>query len=513
MPSSSTSFDYIICGGGTVGCVLADRLSHAGNSVAMIEQGPEDYSDILMSPVAAPRLHGTPYEYNFMTTPQQNVGNRALPNYGGKLLSGSSGVNYGLWTRGHTVDYDTWAESVGDDRWSYKRLLRYFKKTERHYNPDGDREQHGFDGPISTTAGHRNYPLRETVFNAFTKSGVTFNPDANGGNPIGLGAFTENWTTGEGAHRQPASKATVARVLIDKTTKTADGVVLVDGRMFTASKEVIVSSGALKTPQLLMLSGIGSSEHLSEHGIDAIADLPVGLSLHDHISASLFWKLRHPERGLALGSPLFNKPEYGRGNPFEWVVTSTIAPEDLKTGHVETMLAYAPIAGGGSDFKLPFDGTHISTPVVLLLATSRGTVTLADTDPNADPIIDPHYLETEADKQAMRTGMRVAMRAMETEDGQSMVLGETPPPGYKALTSSCSDAELDVRLAIIGSSFFQNAGTAAMATVVDTKCRVKGVNKLRVCNASVLPLPIAAHYQAPMYAFGKAMADVILGKA
>ncbi|KAF2803141.1 FAD/NAD(P)-binding domain-containing protein [Mytilinidion resinicola] len=438
-----------------------------------------------MSPIAAPRLHGTPYEYNFMTTPQPHVGNRALPNFGGKLLSGSSGVNYGLWTRGHSVDYDTWAESVGDDRWSYERMLKYFKRMERYYNPD------------------------ETVFNALTKSGAKFNPDRNGGNPIGLGAFTENWTTEEGAHRQPASKA--YDLSEASTTKTAKGVVLVDGRMFTASKAAIVSSGALKTPQLLMLSGIGPAEHLAEHGIESIANLPVGQNLHDHISASLFWKLRNTERGLALGSPFFNKPEFGRGNPFEWLVTSTIPPEDLKKviakdslspndpyiheprGHVETMVAYAPIAGGGSDFKLPFDGTHISTPVVLLLTASRGTVTLANTDPNVDPIIDSHYLETEADKQAMRTGLRVAMRAMETEDGQSMVVGETPPPGHKALTSSCSDADIDERLAIIGSSFFQNAGTAAM-----------------VC---VLPLPIAAHYQAPMYAFGEAMADVILGKA
>lgn len=139
-------------------------------------------------------------------------------------------------------------------------------------------------------------------------------------------------------------------------------------------------------------------------------------------------------------------------------------------------------------------------------------ITLASTDPTADPILNPKYLATETDRAAMRAGMRLALRIMETDIAREVVEGETPPPGHQALTSACSDADLDRRMQIVGSSFFQNAGTAEMGTVVDTQCRVKGVPNLRVCDASVLPVPLAGHYQAPMYAFGEAVADMLLNQ-
>ncbi|PQE13535.1 glucose dehydrogenase protein [Rutstroemia sp. NJR-2017a WRK4] len=358
----SSTFEYVIVGGGLVGCVLASRLSQAGHTVALLEAGPEDYSPQIMSPVAAPHLHDTPVSWNYKCTPQPGLNNRAVPNYGGKVLSGSSAVNYGLWTRGHSTDYDCWAEKVGDDRWSYKRMLKYFKKVETHHDRNGDSDAHGFNGPITTTAGARRYPLGDTVFTALVKSGNPWNSDMNGGNPLGLGAFTENW---KDLQRQPAGKAydlskatvftesPVARVIIDPESKTATGVKLVDGRTFNATKEVIVSCGTLRTPQVLMLSGIGPAAELRSFGIPVIADLP---------------KLRNPELGLAVGSPLFNKPEYGHGNPTQWITTSTMPKEELAKVievdkmdpndrfiseprcHVEFIVPYAPVVGGGSDF-------------------------------------------------------------------------------------------------------------------------------------------------------------------
>jgi choline dehydrogenase-like flavoprotein len=544
---TENSYDYIICGGGTVGCVLASRLSHAGHRVLVVEAGPEDYNEQIMSPIAAAQLHGTAFEYNLMSTPQPGLGNRALPTYAGKLLSGSSAVNYGLWTRGHSADYDAWAEVVGDDRWSYKNMLKYFKKVQKHHDLGGNPDWYGFDGPISTTAGVRIYPLRETVYQAMTAAGIPFNPDINGGNPLGFGSFTENW---KNAQRQPAGKAydlsratiltnsVVARVDFDES-KTATGVTLTDGTRYAARKEVIVSCGALKTPQLLMLSGIGPEGHLSQHGIKTIVDLPVGEGYHDHPSATLFWKLKNPEKGFALGSPLFNQqPEYLHGNPVEWLATvstpreelvqaakvDNISPQDhpyLKEprASIEIMICYGPISTPTPSFQLPFDGTHISTPVILLLPTSRGKITLANTDPKADPILDPNCLATETDRVALRAGMRLAMRIMETDPAREVVVeeGDTPPlPGYYApLTSTnSSDAEIDQRIQMVGGTFVQNAGTAAMGTVVDSQCRVKGgVKNLRVCDASVLPVPIAGHYQAPMYALGEAVAaDILLGE-
>ncbi|KAJ5083571.1 alcohol oxidase [Penicillium angulare] len=491
----SDSCEYIICGGGTVGCVLACRLSHAGHSVLIVEAGPEDYNEQIMSPVAAPHLHGTQFKYNMMTVEQPGLGGRSVPNHGGKLLSGSSGINYGLWTRGHSVDYDAWAELVGDNRWSYKNMLKYFKATQTHYDPNGSPEKYGFSGPITTTAAARTYPLRETIRESMLVAGLEYNPDTNGGSPFGFGPFTENW---KDAQRQPASKAydlSKATVLTNKAiarielneSKTATGIVLIDGTRYAATKEVLVTCGALKTPQLLMLSGIGPQSHLAQHNIPTIANLPVGENYHDKISATFFWKLKNPEKGYALGSPAFNKPEFRHGNPMEWVATISTPHEELvkaaqadnldlrdpylqePRGNVEVMIAYAPIAGGGSEFRVPFDGKHISSPVVLLLPTSRGSITLASTDPTADPVLNPNYLGTETDRAAMRAGMRLSLQIMEADIASGIVEGETPLPGYEPLTSACSDSDLDRRMQIVGSSFFQNAGTAAMGTVVDTQ--------------------------------------------
>lgn len=535
---TDNSYEYIICGGGTVGCVLAARLSQAGRRVAVIEAGPEDYSELIMDPMGAPKLWGSTYEYPMQTIEQAGLDHQKMPIYAGKLVSGSSAVNFGMWTRGHSVDFDMWAETVGDERWSYEKMLPYFKKVEKHYDPDGNPELHGFDGPISTTAGACQYPLRETMAKALDGAGLPFNPESNGGNPLGYGWYAENWKDGR---RQPAGKAydlskatvitnsVVAHVDVDES-KTASGVTLTSGTKYTATREVIISCGALKTPQLLMLSGIGPEEHLSQLCIKTLVDLPVGHGYHDHPSATIFWKLKDPDKGLALGSTSFNNPEYFKGSPMEWLVTSSTPHEDLvraveadkanpddhpllkkePRSNFEIMFCYGPIVSGGSSFQLPYDGTHISSPVVLLLPTSRGALTLASADPTADPILDPKYLQTNTDLATLRAGLRLALRIMETDAAKEVVDGETPPPGHAPLNSGSSDADLDRRIRAVGATYNQNAGTAAMGKVVDSQCRVKGVKKLRVCDASVLPVSLAAHYQAPMYALGEAMADAIL---
>ena len=517
---SVSTFDFIIAGGGTVGCTLASRLSNAGHSVALFEAGPEDYSEKVMFPLAAPTLLGTHLEYNYLSKEQSHLGNRQIPNYGGRLLSGSSAINYANWTRCHSADYDAWAHLVDDKRWSYQGLLKYFKKTEHHHDPSGNPEIYGFDGPMCTTAGARKYPLRETVQGALSESGLPFNGEANAGCPLGYAALTENWKNGK---RQPAGKAydlgkttifteaIVKRIVIDEESKTASGIELLDGRTFMAAKEVLVCCGSIKTPQLLMLSGIGPSNHLSFHGLATLVDLPVGQNLHDHASATLYWKLRHPERGLAIGSSLFMRPEFKDGNPVDWIVTASITDTSQAAkidrialddplirqprGHVEMFVSYAPIAATAF-FDYSLAGTHISTPILGLLPTSRGTISLANKDPSADPIIDPNYLDTEIDREALRTGLRIAISAMlSTAQGQSIIEEETPPPGQSQLTSLSSDEDIDRRLEVIVRSFYQCGGTAAMGKVIDTDLRVKGIHCLRVVDASILPLPLAGHYQ------------------
>ncbi len=372
---------------------------------------------------------------------------------------------------------------------------------------------------MHTTAGARKYPLQDSIQGALSESGLHFNREANGGYPLGYAALTENWREGK---RQPAGKAydlnsttifteaVVKCIVIDEDKKTASGIELLDGRTFAAAIEVLVCCGSIKSPQLLMLSGIGPSDHLSSHGIPTVVDLPVGQNLHDHASATLYWKLRHPERGLAIGSPQFMKPEFMDGNPIDWIVTAPIADTTQAAkvdkiakddplirqprGHVEMLVSYAPIAATAF-FDHNLAGTHISTPILGLLPTSRGSILLANREPSADPVIDPNYLDTEIDREALRTGFRIAMRTMlDTPQGRS-IIEETPPPGQPRLTSSCSDQDIDRRLGVIVRSFYQCAGTAAMGKVVDMNLRVKGINRLRVVDASILPLPLAGHYQ------------------
>ena len=403
-------------------------------------------------------------------------------------------------------------------------MLHYFQKV---------------DKVMHTTKGSREYPLREPLQKALLEAGLRFNQDANNGNPLGFAALTENWKDGK---RQPAGKAydiskasvyteaIVKRVIIDEK-RTAEGIELLDGRIFTADREVIVCCGSIKTPQLLMLSGVGPQDQLASHNIPIIADLPVGMGLHDHLSATMYFKLKHPDRGLAIGSSRFGEmaPDFKSGNPIDWIVTESIkdplqaantqniaVDDPLRAhprGHVEFFISYAPIAAPAF-FDYSLAGTHISTPILGLLPMSRGSISLVGRDPTEDPMIDPNYLDSEMDREAMRTGIRSVLHIMlDTATGRSIIEEETPPPGQSPLSSSSSDSDIDRRVAAVGRSFFQCAGTAAMGKVVDTTLRVKGVEKLRVVDASILPLPLAGHYQYPVYAIAELAADIILAAA
>lgn len=213
-----------------------------------------------------------------------------------------------MWTRGSVSDYDLWASIVEDKRWSYNGQLPYFRKTETHHNPEkADPKQHGFDGPILTTAEARKYPLTDAMRTAFLKgTGLPAIDDANAGSPIGLAPYTENWHPK--GYRQPAGRAyglkgvevvtnaQVRRILLEG--KRAIAAELVDGRIFRAEREVIVCCGAIRTPQVLLLSGIGPAEELEKHGIEQLVDSPeVGLNFHDHVAMTQFFKVCIPLTG------------------------------------------------------------------------------------------------------------------------------------------------------------------------------------------------------------------------
>ncbi|KAJ4361106.1 uncharacterized protein N0V89_001675 [Didymosphaeria variabile] len=551
---ASMIWDIIIAGGGIAGSVLATRLGQRNPElqILVVEAGANvSHHPLTSAPLDAFAEHFSELDWAYSTVPQTHLGGRTAYAAAGKALSGGSATNYGTWTRGNYADFDKWASLVGDESWGYDGWLKYFKKTENYFEGNGSDwvQQHGFDGPITeesvtSSSPKRKYPLREPLVAAWNRVGVKGIPDGNNGHPIGRAELVEDFKDGK---RQLASEAyglgalknvkiltdtLVKRVIVKDQNgkKTAVGIETANGTLYQAAKEVVISAGAYRTPQVLQLSGIGPTAVLQKHNIPVVLDAPeVGRNFHDHLAVCQWWKLR--ESGLALGSAELTDPAYFKGLPADWVVTQQYTAEQLKmpiqadgeeveshhllgsdVAHTETLVVYAPAGAAIANVDVPMDGTHIASAVLVMSPTSRGSITIAGPDPATSPLIDPNYSATNVDRAVMREGMRSVMEVLQnTPEMQEFVESERAPDGFVPLTKDSSDAEIDERVTRVGNTFFHAAGSAAMGKVVDTKLKVHGVDGLRVVDASVFPLPITAHYQAIVYALAERAADIISG--
>ncbi|KAL8754257.1 MAG: hypothetical protein Q9184_005171 [Pyrenodesmia sp. 2 TL-2023] len=287
-----------------------------------------------------------------------------------------------------------------------------------------------------------------------------------------------------------------------------------------------------------MFSGVGPKEELEKYGIRQVVESPaVGKNHFDHLALHQAWKLKHPERGLALGSPAFNDPAYMLGYPVEWIATDAVPSHILEqaliedaggqpdihpkshpnllpsTAHLAFLIAYAPL-NLSPDYNVPLDGSHVSSGALLYKPTSRGRISLSSADPTADPVVDPRYYSTLADKQMLRAGVRRIGQIMETAAARGIIEGETTPQGMPSLTSSASDEDIDARIRGYSEVWHHSAGTAAMGkdiqdSVVDAELKVHGLKNLRVVDASVFPEPISATPQATVYAIAELAATLI----
>ncbi|KAF2261792.1 alcohol oxidase [Lojkania enalia] len=555
MSSNTQSFSFIVVGGGLSGVTIASRLSQyfLSSTVALLELGSNRIDDPKVTDTQNMGIIFDPeFTVDYCTTPQKHCNNRRLLNMAGRTLSGSSGVNVGVWLRAPKSDYDLIAKRAGNTRFEFENMLPYFKRIQTYWNKEGDPNYHGFEGPIHTVGG-REYPLREHVKKSAEGLGHQFNPDNMTGDPTGLSSLTQCFkeTSPSTSTRQHAGKvydlskvhvqtdSRVARVLFDDV-KRAIGVELASGEKIFARQEVIICCGAQKTPQLLMLSGVGPSDELRKHGIKEIADAPgVGDQLFDHLRLGQYFKLKHPEKGLAFPFQGNMKSEYGQGMPLDWWIYGNIPPSEIegylkadnlegakdkthphlqeKRCHYMSAAFYAPMLANPEYYPdiNPLDGEHISTLSINLLPTSFGTVRLRSADPNDEPLVDPRFLSTQTDRFILRRAVRESLRLIETEPLASEIAGETPPadPRYPALTSRSSDEDIDERIAVLSETMAHPMGTCALGSVLDSEFKVRGVQGLRVCDASIFPGIMGTMPSQSIYAFAEMCADLVAGRA
>jgi choline dehydrogenase-like flavoprotein len=515
--------DYIIVGGGLTGCAIASLLSRSVKkpSVVLVEAGPDPTgkanTDTFLNGLS---LLGGELDYAYQSVPVKATFDRIHTLNAGKVLGGGSVLNFGGWLRADSSDYDQWGRLVNDKRWSYEGLKPYLEKTEAKFEV----------AKISDDI-ERQYPLREPVRAAWKELGVQ-DGDSTNGRITGLLEISENAT--KGGIRQPSqlvysledvdvlTDTLVQCVTFDK--KRATGVLLADGRKILAKKEVILCAGAYRTPQLLMLSGIGNPSTLEKFDIPVVhPSTHVGENLFDHFAIYMAFKLQKTAQAHALGSAAWTTPSLFKGLPYDWVVSETV-PKELLEKHAsdsanlqdrnlyEVLTIYVPPGIPG----IPVDGSHIATSTMLLLPQSRGNLSLRSASPTEPPLIQPNYLSSDLDRETLKYAARRTLSALlGTEAMKKFVQEETPPsaPGLEGLQPLATDVSDDIlqdRIERTGAQHHHSGGTVAMGTVVDTDGRVLGTEGLRVVDASIIPTPLGGHPQATLYAMAEQLASIIL---
>jgi choline dehydrogenase len=531
--------DYIVVGAGSAGAALAARLSEDPNvTVLLLEAGGPDKALPLHVPAAFSTLFRGVYDWNYDTTPQPALENRTIYWPRGKTLGGSSSLNAMMWVRGFAADYDDWADAAGS-RWSWESLVPYFRRVER--TQDAADPTQGTDGPQYIE--HQRDPRPHTVafLAAATEAGHAVTapnlPERQGFSQTMVSQRRGARASTADAYLRPAARRRNLRVITGALVRRvtfeagepprATGVYVdIDGitRHARARREVILAGGTINTPQLLMLSGIGPADHLGEHGIAVVADSPdVGSNLQDHLVAGL--------APAAKGGTLFGaqrRRELGRYlSGRRGMLTSNVAEAygfvrtDVadRTGmadalpDIEIIFAAAPYVGEG---LVPTPAEGITVGAILLRPRSRGTIRLRSADPAAKPDIDPQYLSDPdgVDAATMLAGLAECERLIATDALRAVTTDAWVQPEDGDLLTPAERAELSLRR--YSHTLYHPVGTARMGTdaasVVDPELRVRGVEGLRVADASVIPTLIRGHTNAPAIIIGEVAADLLRGR-
>ena len=522
------SFDYVIVGAGSAGAVVANRLSEdPGTSVLLLEAGGPADADEVSIPAAFPNLFKTRWDWNYQTVEQKQLNSRSTYWPRMKALGGCSSMNAMIYIRGNRLDYDTWRDAYGADGWGYDDVLPYFIKAET--NTRLGSPFHGQAGPLHVEDRRYTHPLTEAWVESAVAAGFKPNDDFNGAEQEGAGLYQvtckkgRRWSVAK-AYLEPVADRSNLTV---RTGALAERVVVEDGRAVGvayrsggqtltayAEAEVVLSGGAVNTPQLLMLSGIGPATHLREVGVDVVHDLAgVGQNLHDHPAAPMVFhtkgisdladhnNLVNFARAKATGTgPLVSN--IGEGGGF-WRSRDDLAAPDLQA-HV------APSGFWDNGMHEPTTRKFTVAPTLVNVA-SRGQLRLRSTDPRWHPEIDPAYYDDQADLDAMTSGVR---RLLETVRGGPLA-GYLDSPAMPAQKDP-TDAEIVEHIRMHSQTLYHPVGTCAMGTgeqsVVDPELRVRGLDGLRVVDASVMPAVPRGNTNAPTIMIGERAADLIRGR-
>jgi choline dehydrogenase len=518
-------YDYIVVGAGSAGCVLANRLSGAHSSVLLLEAGKPDEKREISVPAAFSQLFESEVDWDYYTEPQAEMGGRELYWPRGKTLGGSSSINAMIYIRGHRVDYDEWADR-GNEGWGYDSVLEYFKKSE-HFAA-GHSKYHGKEGPLNVADPRSPNEISEAFVDAADAAGYGRNRDFNGERQAGFGTY--HLTQKEGSRHSAADaflKPALDRPNLEALTGAqVTAVTIEEGRATgveyrregrrqsaTAGEEVILAAGAVNSPQLLMLSGVGDPDHLAEHDIEVEQALPgVGRNLQDHLFAFTVYDattsatLDDAENLLNFGKYLLlNRgpltSNVGEAGGFVRTEPGLDAPD--------VQFHFAPAYFMRHGFDNP-EGHGVSIGATQLRPESRGRIELASADPFDDPLIDPQYLTEENDVETLVEGVKIA-REIAATPPLSEYCGTERWPGEAAQ----SDEEIAEHVRETAHTVYHPVGTCRMGdgddAVVDDQLRVHGVDDLRVVDASVMPTLTGGNTNAPTIMIAERAADLIAG--
>jgi 4-pyridoxate dehydrogenase len=526
-------YDYIIVGAGSAGCVLANRLSEdSGATVLLLEAGGRDWHPYIHIPLGMGKMHEhTMFDWGYETVPEPNLNGRRIEAMRGKVLGGSSSINVMAYTRGNRGDYDRWAQK-GARGWSYADVLPYFRRNETFAG--GENTWRGGGGPLGTEFAKTRDPLFDAWIEAGEAAGYPHNPDYNGKTQEGFGR--SQYTIRNG-HRSSSANAFLkparGRVNLDVATDAQATRVLLNGTRATgveyvqggqtvqvkAGREVILAGGAFNSPQLLMLSGIGPAGHLQDKGIKIVADLPVGRNLQDHLGSYMHYSRK------GAGS-------FQREMRFDRMAVSMLrayffgtGPGTVVPGGLHAFIKTRPELSV-PDIEFMFRGTaadpYLWFPLVkpafadgfgirptLLHPDSRGEVLLESSDPIKPPRIVYKFFTAPNDLPTLREGFKRA-REVAFQKAMDPFRGEELNPGLKVKT----DAEIDGWIKKTVITAHHPAGTCAIGPdgVLDPELRVRGVERLRVCDASAMPDLVSAHINACVLMMAEKASDMVRGK-